>query len=172
MSEIHIQTGQLQVVPGLIGGFIFTLGLCSLITKERLFLSETLLATAFGIIIGPVALNWMDPSTWSANEYQTTQEFSRYALAIEVMIAGVTLPKKYLWNECQSVLILLLPVMSIMWLTSATVIKFVFALPFIHALAIGACVAPTDPVLANAILKGMFAESHVPMRLRNILMAE
>ncbi|KAJ2872456.1 hypothetical protein GGH93_004004 [Coemansia aciculifera] len=172
MSEIHIHTDQLQVVPGLIGGFIFVLGLCSLITKERLFLSETLLSMVFGIIIGPQVLNWMDPSTWSSNEYQLTQEFSRYALAIEVMIAGVTLPKKYLLKEWKSVLFLLLPVMSIMWLVSAAIIRFTFSLSFIHALAIGACIAPTDPVLANAILKGMFAESHVPLRLRNILTAE
>ncbi|KAJ2075816.1 Na+/H+ antiporter [Coemansia sp. S155-1] len=114
----------------------------------------------------------MDPSIWSSNEYQLTQEFSRYALAIEVMIAGVTLPKKYLLKEWKSVLFLLLPVMSVMWLVSAAIIKFTFSLSFVHALAIGACVAPTDPVLANAILKGMFAESHVPLRLRNILTAE
>ncbi|KAJ2733441.1 hypothetical protein IW152_003078 [Coemansia sp. BCRC 34962] len=62
--------------------------------------------------------------------------------------------------------------MSVMWLVSAAVIKFVFYLPFVQALAVGACIAPTDPVLANAILKGVFAESHVPVRLRNILMAE
>ncbi|KAJ1669403.1 hypothetical protein GGF38_002283 [Coemansia sp. RSA 25] len=59
-----------------------------------------------------------------------------------------------------------------MWLISAAVFKFMFSISFVHALAIGACVAPTDPVLANAILKGMFAESHVPLRLRNILTAE
>ncbi|KAJ2742005.1 hypothetical protein GGI20_004786 [Coemansia sp. BCRC 34301] len=171
-NEIHILTSQLQVVPGLIGGFIFLLGLCSLITKERLFLSETLLSMVFGILIGPQVLNWMDPSTWTSSPYQLTQEFSRYALAIEVMIAGVTLPKKYLLKEWKSVLILLLPIMSAMWLVSAVVFKFTFALSFVHALAIGACVAPTDPVLANAILKGMFAESHVPLRLRNILTAE
>ncbi|KAJ2842002.1 hypothetical protein IWW36_006067, partial [Coemansia brasiliensis] len=62
--------------------------------------------------------------------------------------------------------------MSAMWLISSAIVKFLFDLSFLHALAIGACVAPTDPVLANAILKGVFAESHVPLRLRNILTAE
>ncbi|KAJ2856708.1 Na+/H+ antiporter, partial [Coemansia erecta] len=172
MGEIHIHTEQLQVVPGLLGGFIFVLGLCSLIVKERLYLSETLLAMVFGIVIGPHVLNWVDPSEWSSNENVLTQEFSRYALAIEVMIAGVALPKKYLLKEWKSMVMLLLPVMSVMWLVSSAIIKFTFKLSFLHALAIGACVAPTDPVLANAILKGMFAESHVPLRLRNILTAE
>ncbi|KAJ2395584.1 Na+/H+ antiporter, partial [Coemansia sp. RSA 2559] len=102
MGEIHIHTEQLQVVPGLLGGFIFVLGLCSLIVKERLYLSETLLAMVFGIVIGPHVLNWVDPSEWSSNENVLTQEFSRYALAIEVMIAGVALPKKYLLKEWKS----------------------------------------------------------------------
>ncbi|KAJ2584982.1 Na+/H+ antiporter, partial [Coemansia sp. RSA 1804] len=74
---------QLQVVPALLGGFIFILGLCSLIVKERLYLSETLLATIFGIAIGPYALNWIDPSDWSSDEKALSQEFSRYALAIK-----------------------------------------------------------------------------------------
>ncbi|KAJ2264595.1 Na+/H+ antiporter, partial [Coemansia sp. RSA 370] len=83
MSEIHTLTGQLQIVPALVGGFLFIAGLCSMVIKERLYLSETLLATVFGIIVGPRALNWMDPTTWSSNPLQLTQEFSRYALAIE-----------------------------------------------------------------------------------------
>ncbi|KAJ1945299.1 hypothetical protein FBU59_002348, partial [Linderina macrospora] len=62
--------------------------------------------------------------------------------------------------------------MSCMWLISSVIIMIAFKLSFIHALAIGACVAPTDPVLANAILKGNFAETHVPLRLRNVLTAE
>ncbi|KAJ2358631.1 hypothetical protein IWW50_000743 [Coemansia erecta] len=172
MSEIHILTNQLQLVPALVGGFTFILGLCSMIIKERLYLSETLLATVYGIIVGPRVLNWMDPATWSSDLFQLTQEFSRYALAIEVMIAGICLPQKYLVKEWKSLLMLLLPIMTTMWLVSSAIIKFVFQVPFLHALAIGACAAPTDPVLANAILKGMFAESHVPLRLRNILLAE
>ncbi|KAJ2659552.1 hypothetical protein IW148_004185 [Coemansia sp. RSA 1199] len=172
MSEIHIFTGQLQIVPALVGGFLFIAGLCSMVVKERLYLSETLLATVFGIIVGPRALNWMDPTSWSSNPLQLTQELSRYALAIEVMIAGICLPQKYIFKEWKSLGVLLLPILTTMWLVTSTIIKFVFQVPFLHALAIGACAAPTDPVLANAILKGMFAETHVPLRLRNILIAE
>ncbi|KAJ2654124.1 hypothetical protein IWW48_006303 [Coemansia sp. RSA 1200] len=172
MGEIQIHTDQLQVVPALLGGFIFILGLCSLIVKERLYLSETLLATAFGIAIGPYALNWVDPSGWSSDEKALSQEFSRYALAIKVMIAGVTLPKKYFMREWKSMGMLLLPVMSVMWLAGSAIVKFTFNISFLHALAIGACMAPTDLVLANGILKGIFAESHVPRHLRNVLTAE
>lgn len=37
---------------------------------------------------------------------------------------------------------------------------------------IGALLSPTDPVLANSIVKGRFAESHVPLYLRTLLSAE
>ncbi|KAJ1722593.1 hypothetical protein LPJ53_003013 [Coemansia erecta] len=126
----------------------------------------------FGIIVGPSVLKWVNPADWSSNPMQLTQEFSRYCLAVEVMIAGIELPKRYLRKEWRSLLMLLVPIMTLMWLISSAIITFTFNLPFIQALAIGACVAPTDPVLANAILKGVFAETHVPLRLRNILTAE
>src|SRR3954470_3392469 len=37
---------------------------------------------------------------------------------------------------------------------------------------IASCVTPTDPILANSIVKGRFAEKHVPLHVRNILSAE
>lgn len=37
---------------------------------------------------------------------------------------------------------------------------------------VGAMLSPTDPVLASSILKGRFAESHVPLQLRTLLSAE
>ncbi|KAJ1802862.1 3-hydroxy-3-methylglutaryl-coenzyme A (HMG-CoA) reductase isozyme, partial [Coemansia sp. RSA 2599] len=114
----------------------------------------------YGIIIGPSVLKWVNPMDWSSDDKQLTQEFSRYCLAIEVMIAGVTLPKKYLLKEWVSLSMLLLPIVTLMWIISSSIIKFAFDMPFIQALAIGACLAPTDPVLANAILKGTFAENH------------
>lgn len=36
----------------------------------------------------------------------------------------------------------------------------------------GAVLSPTDPVLASSVLKGRFAESHVPLQLRTLLSAE
>lgn len=37
---------------------------------------------------------------------------------------------------------------------------------------VGAILSPTDPILANSIVKGRFAESHVPLYLRTLLSAE
>lgn len=45
-------------------------------------------------------------------------------------------------------------------------------LSFLHSLAIGACVTPTDPVLSNSIVKGKFADKHIPKDLQKIIIAE
>lgn len=39
-------------------------------------------------------------------------------------------------------------------------------------MVIAACVTPTDPVLSNSVVKGRFAEKHVPPRIRYLLSAE
>lgn len=43
---------------------------------------------------------------------------------------------------------------------------------FLHALAVGACVTPTDPILSNSIVKGQFADRHIPKPLQRIIIAE
>ncbi|KAJ1515681.1 hypothetical protein HMI56_002316 [Coelomomyces lativittatus] len=40
------------------------------------------------------------------------------------------------------------------------------------ALIIGAAIAPTDPVLANSIVKGAFADRHVSLHIRHLLSGE
>lgn len=60
-----------------------------------------------------------------------------------------------------------------MWLTTSLLVwALVPNLPFLHALAIGSCVTPTDPVLSNVIVKGKFADNNVPKDLQNIIIAE
>lgn len=43
---------------------------------------------------------------------------------------------------------------------------------FLQALAIGACVTPTDPVLSASIVKGKFADKNIPKPLQKIVIAE
>jgi NhaP-type Na+/H+ or K+/H+ antiporter len=63
--------------------------------------------------------------------------------------------------------------MTLMWLASSLIIwAMVPNLSFVHALAIGACVTPTDPVLSNSIVKGKFADKNVPKDLQKIVIAE
>ena len=43
---------------------------------------------------------------------------------------------------------------------------------FVHALAIGACVTPTDPVLSAVVVKGRWAEHNIPAQLVRLIVAE
>lgn len=112
----------------------------------------------------------------------TTQDFARLALSIQVCLIGAQLPCKYLHLQWRSLLIMLGPGMLGMWMISALftwAIIFVVEptggivrMPFLHAMAIGACITPTDPVLSNTIVKGRWADKHVPSEVTQLISAE
>ncbi|KAG0226700.1 Sodium/hydrogen exchanger family-domain-containing protein [Mortierella sp. GBAus27b] len=171
-ASIVLETSPEHVAYALLGSFIIVFGLVSLFVKEKLFISEAFVSTAFGIIIGPYAIGIFDPAGWK--EYDlVTLEFTRIVIAIQVMAAGVSLPRSYIVKERLSLFMMIVPVMVLMWLTSALLIwALIPNLDFVQAMAIGACVTPTDPVLSNSVVKGRFAEKHVPPRIRYLLSAE
>ncbi len=45
-------------------------------------------------------------------------------------------------------------------------------LNFLSSLAIAACLTPTDPILAAAVVGGKYADKHVPAHIRHLLAAE
>ena len=99
--------------------------------------------------------------------------FTRLVLGVQLVIAGVQLPHRYLRTEWKSLALLLGPGMTTMWM-SASLIVFAMVpdFTFLHALAVGACVTPTDPVLSNSIVKGKFADKNIPSKLQKIIIAE
>lgn len=86
-------------------------GSVSFIIKERLFLSESLVATLVGIAfgihvvqknhvfqcfmedVGPIALNMLNPSKVFADVRQVTYDFSLILVSIQIMAAAIALPK-------------------------------------------------------------------------------
>lgn len=129
-----------------------------------------------GVTFSPHALNIVRPlsyTTTQANLDIVTLAFSRLVLGVQLVLAGVQLPSRYLAKEWKSLLLLLGPIMTLMWLASSLIIwGLVPDLPFLHALAVGACVTPTDPVLSNGIVKGKFADKNIPKDLQKIIIAE
>ncbi|KAJ1642443.1 hypothetical protein LPJ64_005717, partial [Coemansia asiatica] len=160
-----------KVVPAFLGGFICIYGLVSGFVKERLFLSESLVAMLFGIIIGPQAINVVDPRDF-VDTSKFTLEFARYIIAIQVMAAGITLPRRYIVRKWRTMSVMLGPVMVVMWLVTAGIIHLMFEIGFKQALLIASCAAPTDPILANSVVKGRYAEANVPKNVRDALSAE
>ena len=117
--------------------------------------------------------NLLDPVTTFGSYYHLfTLELTRIILAVQVMACGVSLPRDYIVQEWRSLLVLLGPVMTAMWLITALGIYLIMGLPLLLSLAIAACLAPTDPVLANSIVQGVFAEKYIPSHVRLIISAE
>lgn len=130
-----------------------------------------------GVAFSPYAANLIRPLEYALGSETTvhsiTLAFSRLVLGVQLVLAGIQLPSRYLRKEWRSLTILLGPVMTVMWLvTSLLVWGLVPNLPFLHALAIGACITPTDPILSNVIVKGKFADHNVPKELQKIIIAE
>ncbi|KAI8062124.1 Cation/H+ exchanger, partial [Gongronella butleri] len=125
--------------------------------KERLFLSEAFVALVIGILSGPLVTNAINPYTWQDHD-EITKQLTRCIIAIQVMAVGIELPKHYFKKEWLTMLMFLLPVMIFMWLISG---MFIWAL-----------IPPISYVLANSVVKGRFAEKHVPAHIRNALSAE
>lgn len=166
-----------NIVCAVLGGFITLFGLVSYLFKEKLFLSEALISLVFGIIFSPHATNFVKPLDYArgsqADLNSITLYFSRLVLGVQLVLAGVQLPSRYLRIEWKSLSLLLGPIMTSMWVVSSLLVwAMVPDLPFLHALAIGACITPTDPVLSNSIVKGKFADKNVPKELQKIVIAE
>ncbi|KAK4705797.1 sodium/hydrogen antiporter, partial [Phenoliferia sp. Uapishka_3] len=160
-----------------LGGYVCLVGQLSYFVKERLFISSALISISLGIAAGPIGLNWISPWIWTDYSDEARNELTfqlcRIVIGIQVMFAGISLPAAYLKREWKSILVLLLPIMTIAWFVSAgLILAFIPGLTFVEALCISACVTPTDPILANAIVKGRYAEKHVPHAVRNIISAE
>ncbi|KAJ3217214.1 hypothetical protein HDU81_000888, partial [Chytriomyces hyalinus] len=137
-----------------LGAFITLFGLVSLIIKERLFMSEAMVAILIGVLVGPIVGKVFDPATlFGTSLHSVSLEFSRIIIGIQCMACGVDLPGNYLFREWISVAILLGPVMIYMWLVSAFGVYVIFGLGVV-------------------IVKGKFAEMHIPLNVRLILSAE
>ncbi|KAF3483534.1 uncharacterized protein GIQ15_02858 [Arthroderma uncinatum] len=166
-----------NVVCATLGGFITLFGLVSYLFKERFYLSEALISLLAGVTFSPHAANLIRPIDYALGNREALDDitlyFSRLVLGVQLVLAGVQLPSRYLLKEWKSLSLLLGPGMLGMWLCSSLVIYgLVPKLPFLHALAIAACITPTDPVLSNSIVKGKFADKNIPRPLQRIIIAE
>lgn len=157
----------------ILGGFTLSFGLLSLFIKERLYIAETTVATTYGIICRYVFKdhNEMLPVENLKNA-DFIFHFAHIVLSLQLVAVGVTVPRAFMKKNWKPLMILLLPVMAIMYAISTVIIKYSLALDWTTSMVIGACVTPTDPILASAVIKGKFANKYIPSRLRNLLAVE
>ncbi|KAM3437208.1 hypothetical protein MY4824_003906 [Beauveria thailandica] len=181
-----IASTNFNVVTALLGGFISLFGLVSYLLKEHFYLSEALIAMVVGVAFGPKGAHFIRPHEYAgcpqnnlsesqceANVDAITLDFSRLVLAVQLVLAGVQLRSKYMWLEKKSVFLLVGPGMAMMWVATSLLVWGLLGTPsFLHALAVGACVTPTDPVLSAVIVTGKFADKNIPKELQDLIVAE
>lgn len=133
-------------------------------------LSEPLLAVVLGIVIGPRVAGWVDLS--DPDHMSVLLEASRLLLAISLIAVSLRYPLQEIRELVPSVTLLLVLVMPGMALISALLAGPVLGLSAAAAWLLGACVAPTDPVLASSVVTGESARKLVPSRVRQLLSME
>ncbi|TFK93083.1 hypothetical protein K466DRAFT_479289 [Polyporus arcularius HHB13444] len=166
-----------HVIYAVLGGFVVLFGMFSLFIREKLYIGEAIWAFVFGVVIGPYGANIFDPRGWGGGSHEVTNtitlEVTRVVLAIGVFAIGVELPKAYMQRHWKSLLFLLGPVMTWGWFVSGALIyALIPGLNFLSSLVVAACLTPTDPILAAAVVGGKYADKHVPAHLRHLLAAE
>ncbi|RYO14000.1 hypothetical protein AA0113_g10525 [Alternaria arborescens] len=158
------------------GGFIALFGLVSYLLKEGFYVTEPLVSLCAGVFLSPYGVRLIRPHEYASSPEAlatVTLCFTRLVLGIQLVIAGIQLPSRYLKTEWRSLAILLGPGMLGMWvITSFLVWQLVPDLGLVQSLIVGACVTPTDPVLSNSIVKGTFADKHMSRPLQKIIIAE
>ncbi|KAK7469054.1 hypothetical protein VKT23_003547 [Stygiomarasmius scandens] len=155
-----------------LGGFVVVFSMVSLLVKEKFYINEVVLGTAFGIAMGPFGANAFDPRSWG-NENEVTLEVMRVVLATGLFAIGVEIPRSYMRDHAKGLLIMVVPTMAIGWgIVSGILFGLFPRLGIYGCLAIAATLTPTDPIICAAIVGGKFAVKHVPVNLRQILSAE
>ena len=171
---IELELSSLNLVATVSGLFLILYGSFSYLIKERLFLGEAPLAVLVGILFGPYGVAGRLGLAEKFDDLdQVALGLSRVVIGIQLVLVGVQLPYKYPWVEIKSLMVLLLPVMTTMWLATTLCIWLAIPdLPLLVGLVLSTGATPTDPVLSNAIVKGAFADQYVSPRIRNLISGE
>ncbi|MEV0881617.1 cation:proton antiporter [Micromonospora echinofusca] len=136
---------------------------------RRVPVSEPLLALLLGVLVGPV-LGLIDLPHRQASVL--TLEASRVLLAISLMAVALRFPLPEYRSVIRPIGVLLAVAMAGMAVVSAGLAWLVLGLPVALAALLGACLTPTDPVLASSIVSGGPAERQLPARLRQVISGE
>ncbi|WP_150303632.1 cation:proton antiporter domain-containing protein [Pseudomonas saliphila] len=161
---------QLNLALAVMGATAVGIALMSSALK-RSPVTESILAVAVGIAVGPYGLALLDLAEWG-EETAILEQASRLTLAIGLMGVALRIKRdslKVLWRP---MMVLLTIAMLAMWLASSLLAGWLLGLPLWAALLFGAVVTPTDPVVASTIVTGTFAKKHLPLRIRDGLSLE
>jgi NhaP-type Na+/H+ or K+/H+ antiporter len=156
----------------IVAATILVLGIVAGYIKNRLWVSEPLLALLVGVLIGPAVLDLVSLDLTEDRELEWLHQVARVTLSMSVMGAALRLPRAYERRHWREIAVILGVGMPLMWFGGSLLFAWVLGLPALTAMLIAAIVAPTDPVLSDSIITGRTAEESVPRRMRDSLSME
>ncbi|WP_299951159.1 cation:proton antiporter [uncultured Modestobacter sp.] len=160
---------QLHLAYALVGSLAVALAALSSRIRDLPF-SEPLLAMLLGVLVGPQLLGLIEVS--ETTRPTLLSEMGRVLLAVSLVGVALRYPVRRLRPIVTPTAVLVSVGMVGMAALSAGLAWLVLGVPLALALLLGACIAPTDPVLASSVVTGQPAEEHLPARTRQLLSAE
>lgn len=158
-----------------LGFLVLICGLYSVKIESFPLTSKAFIALLLGIALGPKGFNLLNPLEWSKHATYPDpliEHFCRITMGIALMAVALRLPKNFFLKNKQSILMMVLAIMPLMWISSAIFIHYVLGVPWLVALVAGAVITPTDPVLASTVVTGKLADENLPDNVKNIISAE
>jgi len=153
----------------LVGGLAVVLAAISGRIRDLPF-SEPLLALLLGVLAGPQVVGLIEEP--DGGRSPLLLEVARVLLAISLIGVALRYPVRRLRPLITPTTVLVTVGMVGMAVLSAGLTWLLLGVPLALAVLIGACITPTDPVLASSVVTGTPAEEHLPARTRQLLSAE
>jgi len=162
MTTLHTAyaaAGLLAVVLILVSGVI-----------RRYPVTEPLLAMVLGALLGPAVIGVLV----IPEEIRTPLllEGTRLLLAVSLIGVALRFPVRDLRPVVRPVALMVLLVMPLAAAVTGALGALLLGLPVALAALLGACLSPTDPVLASGVVTGKPAEKALPGRLRKVITEE
>lgn len=151
------------------GGLALLLALFSWHVR-RLPFSGPLLALVLGVLVGPQVLDVV--SVPEEVRDPLLLEAARLMLAVSLIGVALRFPFSGLRPTLRPVLLLVAVVMPLAAAVTGGLAVALLGFPVALAALLGACLSPTDPVLASDVVSGEPAERDLPERTRQVLSME
>jgi NhaP-type Na+/H+ or K+/H+ antiporter len=151
------------------GGLALLLALFSWHVR-RLPVTGPLLALGLGVLAGPQVLDVV--SVPKEVRDPLLLEASRLMLAVSLIGVALRFPFSSLRPTLRPVLLLVAVVMPLAAVITGALAVALLGFPVALAALLGACLTPTDPVLASDVVTGDPAEQDLPERTRQVLSME
>lgn len=139
---------------------------------QRLSLPGPTICLAFGVLVGPFALDLIRLEDFGLPPSTLLEQAARITLAMSLSGIALRLPHGYWRRNIRWVAVIIGLGMAAMLLAAAGVLWAGLQVPLLVALLFAAIITPTDPVVTTPIVTGPVAEERIPQRLRHNLSAE